>query len=70
MEVKKVHLPSLGKKMVGDFPAWAIIDEAKHIVTVEYHPAFETLYPRGTKIPCRIVYAKSSPKIELDWEEI
>lgn len=70
MDVKKVLLPSLGKKMMGDFPAWAIIDEARRIVTVDYHPAFETLYPRGSKIPCRIVYGKSSPRIELDWEEI
>lgn len=70
MDVKKVLLPSLGKKMMGDFPAWAVIDEARRIVTVDYHPAFETLYPRGSKIPCRIVYGKTSPKIELDWEEI
>lgn len=70
MDVKKVLLPSIGKKMMGDFPAWAIIDEARRIVTVDYHPAFETLYPRGSKIPCRIVYGKSSPRIELDWERI
>ena len=56
--------------MVGDFPSWALVDGTGKILTVEYHPGFEKLYPRGSKFPCRIIIKGSLPRYEVDWEEV
>ncbi len=70
MEVKKVLLPVIGKKMIGDFPSWALVNTNKSVISVDYHPAFEALYPQNSKFPCRIIIGSGLPKTEVDWEEI
>lgn len=70
MEVKKVLLQVIGKKMVGDFPTLALINTNKSVVSVDYHPSFDTLYPQGSKFPCRLIMGSGLPKLEVDWEEI
>lgn len=70
MEIKKGTYPVIGKKMVGDFPSWALVDGTGKIITVDYHPGFEKLYPRGSKFPCRIIIKGSLPRYEVDWEEV
>lgn len=70
MEIRKGAFPVVGKKMIGDFPSWALVDGTGKIITVDYHPGFEKLYPRGTKFPCRIIMGKALPIYEVDWEEV
>lgn len=70
MEIKKGSFPAVGKKMIGDFPSWALVDGTGKIITVDYHPGFEKLYPRGAKFPCRIIIGPSMPRYEVDWEEV
>ena len=70
MESKKVLLPVVGRKLVGDFQSWALIGLNKDIITVEYYPAFELLYPKGSSFPCLLVSKSSISRYEIDWEEV
>ena len=70
MEIRKKFLEVIGKKMTGTFPSWALVNTDKTVISVDYHPAFETLYPRGKQFPCLVIIGRGIPKIEPDWEEI
>ena len=49
---------------------WAVVGPEREVLNLDYHPAFELLYPRNTLFPCMRDIARDGSKYQVDWEEI
>lgn len=60
----------IGKKMVGAYMMWALLDNSNTVITVEYNPAFEKLYPRNSLFPCIVKIDNHKRTISIDWNGV
>ena len=55
---------------MGNKKCWAVVGPEREVLNLEYHPAFEKLYPRNSMFPCWRDSDNSFSKYQPDWEEI
>lgn len=70
MDIKKYQFTSIGKKIEFDQQVWSVMDGVGKILTIPYHPAFEGMFPRGSKMPILLTINRGFKNYYADWEEI
>lgn len=70
MDIKKYQFTSIGKKREFDQLVWSVMDGVGKIFTIPYHPAFEGMFPRGSKMPILLTINRGYRNYYADWEEI
>ena len=70
MKIRKRTFPVIGLKFMGNKKCWAVVGPEREVLNLEYHPAFEKLYPRNSMFPCWRDSDNSFSKYQPDWEEI
>ena len=70
MEIVKKSFQVIGLKLNSDTKTWAVVGPDRSVMTLEYHPAFETLYPRNSMFPCVKEVGRAGAKYRIDWEAI
>lgn len=70
MKIRKRAFPVIGLKFMGNKKCWAVVGPEREVLNLDYHPAFEKLYPRNAMFPCWRDVDNSFSKYQPDWEEI
>ena len=70
MEIVKKSFQVIGLKLNSDTKTWAVVGPDRSVMSLEYHPAFETLYPRNSMFPCVREVGRAGAKYRIDWEAI
>lgn len=70
MKIRKRTFPVIGVKFMGNKKCWAVVGPEREVLNLDYHPAFEKLYPRNAMFPCWRDVDNAFSKYRPDWEEI
>lgn len=70
MDIKKLKFSVIGTKLSGEKTVWCVIGPNKHVLQLDYHPAFKKLYPPRSLFPCVTDVSKANSRYFPDWVEI
>ena len=70
MEEKKILLKVIGPSVFQNKTVWSVESPKHTFLHLNYHPAFEKLYPRKSLFPCIVAKGKFGDNYQPDWEEI